>query len=172
MVGGGDGISSPRGFGELLLAMPVGQARIRRMTARTEWIALFLISALFTLPAAAQKIFRWTDEKGVVHFGHSPPNNTAAEEQKLPPPRPTAKVPTASTSDTTEASDKEDTVNESANGKAMPEAAVPSAGKVARGKAKSLPPQRAQATGRSIPKRAAATGGTNARAAKAPVRNQ
>ncbi len=37
--------------------------------------------------AVGQGIYRWTDERGVVHFGNAPPGGKNAVEQKLPPKR-------------------------------------------------------------------------------------
>lgn len=66
------------------------------------------VSVAFADHAAAQRIYRWTDENGVVHFGNQPPANTHAEEKRLPPPppppptKPPESTPTAGDSESAE----------------------------------------------------------------------
>ncbi len=64
------------------------------MEPRFVAIAVGFATCLCVAPSLAQKIYRWTDQKGVVHFGHAPPNDYTAEEHKLPRHNPIAKKPT------------------------------------------------------------------------------
>ncbi len=42
------------------------------------WIAALLL-VLLALPAGAEKVYKWVDEDGVVHFGAEPPRGQSAD---------------------------------------------------------------------------------------------
>lgn len=47
------------------------------------WIAALLV--LLALPAGAEKVYKWVDEDGVVHFGAEPPRGQAADTVDVRP---------------------------------------------------------------------------------------
>jgi Domain of unknown function (DUF4124) len=50
---------------------------------------LFLALALLSLAASAQQIWKWTDEKGVIHYSENPPPNVNATKSNIKSDRPT-----------------------------------------------------------------------------------
>jgi len=56
--------------------------RINRVGALSSACLLALLTMVPRV--AAQTVYRWTDERGVLHFGHLPPPNRGAEERHLP----------------------------------------------------------------------------------------
>jgi hypothetical protein len=54
------------------------------------WRALVVGGLLVALPlAAAERTYKWVDEKGQVHYGGTPPPGIKAEQIAGPPPPPT-----------------------------------------------------------------------------------
>ena len=76
------------------------------MHLRLALAAVLVVSGLCASPLAAQKIYRWTDANGVVHFGHAPPRGEVAEEQRLPPPK--KPKPPVEVEETSEAQDSDE----------------------------------------------------------------
>ena len=48
--------------------------------------SLCLLLTMFTYQSASADVYRWTDEKGQVHFGERPPTGIEGESVKPPPP--------------------------------------------------------------------------------------
>ncbi len=46
--------------------------------------AMFSMACLFSAPAWAQQMYKWTDENGVVHFSETPPQGQDAEVSDIP----------------------------------------------------------------------------------------
>ena len=59
--------------------------RVRRMSVkvRAVWVGAGVVAAWCSM-AAAQTYYKWTDDKGVVHFADVPPAQGTAEERHLP----------------------------------------------------------------------------------------
>jgi len=57
-------------------------------------LSLLLLCLSRTLPAGAQTVFQWTDEKGVIHFSNSaPPKGVDFQRRDMPAPPPIASLP-------------------------------------------------------------------------------
>lgn len=69
-------------------------------------VGLLLVSGLISQTVLADKVYTWTDTKGVVHFGERPPQNVKATLVKTrtgysaPTPRQTAAAEPAATAQT------------------------------------------------------------------------
>jgi len=81
---------------------------LRRSAKATRWVMsdtrsrLLIIAGVVAACCAvsrAQTVYKWTDERGVIHFADEPPPNTHAEERNLPVPPPDQPAPPAGDSE-------------------------------------------------------------------------
>jgi len=61
-------------------------------------VLIVALAILATDAGAEEKIYRWVDENGAVHFGDMPPDNVAAEQIKAVPDTVSVEPATAATS--------------------------------------------------------------------------
>ena len=57
-------------------------------------VAILAVVALLATPALGGPVYKWTDARGVVHFGDVPPHAPGVNAQTMPaPPPPVARPP-------------------------------------------------------------------------------
>jgi len=56
-----------------------------RIANFTTAVLIVVLAILATDAGAEEKIYKWVDENGAVHFGDMPPDNTAAEQVRVVP---------------------------------------------------------------------------------------
>lgn len=75
------------------------------------WLALALSVSLASAPAWAGKVYKWTDENGVVHYtDQKPRNGTILKEMQISEPRYTP-LPRPSIEEQTKALDKQEEID-------------------------------------------------------------
>ena len=75
------------------------------VTRRVSTVALCVLGLLAELPAGAQTFYKWTDDRGVVHFSDAPPNDVRNVEERVVNAPPIIRLPGEASPDTAQAPD-------------------------------------------------------------------
>ena len=70
--------------------MPGSKVRVS-----SRWVVIGCIAAAVCLPAFAQAVYTWKDDKGVTHYSDSPPPKGTQSKQFRPDPVPPTPIPAA-----------------------------------------------------------------------------